>query len=53
MNLNVTFSWMLLSLIGIWKLHSLSLGRDKMQFKVLLMILPVFLFSSFPLQDLI
>lgn len=37
-DLNVTFSWMLLSLIGIWKLH--SLGREKMQFKLLLMILP-------------
>lgn len=40
-DLNVTFSWMLLSLIGIWKLHSLSLGREEMQFKLLLMILPL------------
>lgn len=43
-DLNVTFSWMLLSLIGVWKLHSLSLGREEMQFKLLLMIL----LTSFP-----
>lgn len=51
-DLNVTFSCMLLSLIGIWKLCSLSLGREKVQFKLLLMILPTFFFffSFFRMQ---
>lgn len=45
--LNVTFSCLLLSLIGIWKLCSLSLERQKVQLKLLLMILLTF-FLFFP-----
>lgn len=51
-HLNVTFSWMLLSLIGIWKLCALSLGREEMQFELLPMnLLTFFFFFVFSLPE--